>query len=389
MLPLFRPALAARLLAVGLVVLFNVAVPVAAAEDGPGLGGSTALTRDTVLPFSPEASGRYEGAVFLQNVGSIPLVINFDTNLPLGLRAEPLIEMPFRLDVGDTANVPVAIESTSGLVTGLYDCLISFSGSLEGPLPPGTTFLPGFSASFRANVIGGTPGVVTVRAINSNNEKPAFGEISLYYKNDDGGITLLRRKEASQITETVPPGKYVAKFSIAGLISQDLEFEIAEGEVKTVDIRVAGVNILAVSAQPRGGPTDVGAAQLSMVVANNLRRFVGPVIFAVDVKRDGELVENFKISELAELPEKVTEQQSTYIPQDGFTAGRWTFEFSLTTPEYTVRAADVPFINVPRRIGGLPVPLATVLIMFGVLAVVFGAYYLWLVARRRDDEDEE
>jgi len=365
----------------GVTTLVSAADP-ATAADGPGLGGSTSLTRDTVLPFSPGVRSRYERSVFLQNSGSVPLSIGLSTNLPLGITATPQVKMPFRLNVGETIDVPVVIASDDALIAGDYDGLISFNSSIIGPLPPGTTFLPGFGASFRIRAVGGDAANVTVQAINSNNGQPAFGVISLYYKNPDGGTTLLQSEENSQISRRIPAGSYVANFSIQGLVSRDEEFEVVAGEEKTVTIRIEGVNILAVSALPRGGSRNVSAAQLAIVVSNNLRRFDGPITIDVAVKRNDKLVENFRIAQLAEFPEGVIEQQSTYVPDDGFKKGRWTFEFSVTTSEYTVRAAQVPFINVSGGFGSWRMWIILLLILGG------GSWYLYLVWRRRRDEEE-
>lgn len=354
--------------------------------DRLGLGGSSRLTPDTVLPFSPGAPTRYESSTFLQNTGGRDLTINLSTNVPPGTLVEPLIEMPFVLAAGEGIRVPFAITSGVGLVEGLYDAIVSFGGSIEGPLMPGTTFLPGFSILFRIRAVSGEPGFVTVRAVNSDDGRPAVGRLSLYYLDLSGSSSLLDSVEGSQLERTIPPGKYRANFSIEGLTSQDQEFEIAAGEEKEVIIQIQGINFLVVNAKPRGLDGSVDAALLTMAVYNNLRRVPGPVRFVADIKRNGELVEKFQLTEFAELPEGITEQQSTYVPPGGFRPGKWTFEFSLVAPEYTIKAFEVPGFEVPRRIAGLPVWAALLL----GLALLGGAgWFFFILWRRRRDEEEE
>jgi len=349
-----------------------------------GLGGSSRLTPDTVLPFSPEVSTRYQSSALLQNVGRQPLKIVLSSNLPVGVTVEPLIEMPFVMRPGESREVPFAIQSGEGLVDGLYDGLITLGAEADGPLPPGTTFLPGFSIGFRVNIIGGEPGELVVRSINSDDGKPAFGTLSLYYIGPTNGNTLIDSVEGSELLRKVPPGKYRAEFTVQGLTNQDVTFDIAAGEKKEVIIEINGITFLVTTAKPRGSDGNVDAALLTMAVFNNLRRFVGPAKFLVDVKRNGKLVEQFQLTEFAELPEGLTEQQSTYIPPGGFKHGTWTFEFSLATPEYTVRAAQIPSFEIPWRFGGLP------LFAWVVIAALLAAAAWWFfVYRRRREDDEE
>jgi hypothetical protein len=349
-----------------------------------GLGGSSRLTPDTVLPFSPDVPTRYESSARLQNVGRQPLNIVLSSNLPIGVSVEALIDMPFTLAPGESREVPFAIGSERGLVAGLYDGLITLGAELDGPLPPGTTFLPGFSIGFRVNVVSGEPGFVTVRSVNIDDGRPAFGTLSLFYIGPNGGGTFLEAVEGSQLTRTVPPGSFRANFSIEGLTTESVTFDVAEGERKEVIIEIKGVSFLVTTAKPRGLDGRIDAALLTMAVYNNLRRFVGPAQFIADVKRNGELVESFKLTEFAELPEGLTEQQSTYVPPGGFRSGRWTFEFSLVTPEYTVRAADIPGFTVPRRIAGFTLTtIALALLLIGATTW----FILWR-RRRREDDDE-
>jgi len=349
-----------------------------------GLGGSSRLTSDTVLPFSPNIPTRYESSALLQNVGKQPLKIVLSSNLPVGVMVKPLIEMPFTLQPGDSKEVPFALTSGEGLVDGNYDASITLGAEADGPLPPGTKFLPGFSIGFTVRIVGGKPGVVMVRSVNLDNGKPAVGTLSLYYIGPTSSNTFLESLEGSELRRTVPPGKYRAQFTVEGLTSKDVTFDVAESEVKEVIIEIQGISFLVTTAKPRGSNDSVDAALLTMAVFNNLPRFVGPVQFVADVKRNGELVEQFQLTSFAELPEGLTEQQSAYVPSGGFRHGKWTFEFSLVTPEYSVKASEIPEFEVPWRFVGLS--FAAWLLL---LAAVGAALWYFLVyRRRRDDEDE-
>lgn len=362
-----------------IAVAISATASPAFAADPPngalGLGGSSRLTPDTVLPFSPGTSMRYASSTFIQNTGSRPLTIKMTSNVPVGITVEPLTKMPFSLKPGEGRTVPFAIIGGKGLADGTFDSIITLGGSVEGPLPPGTTFLPGFSTFFRIKVVGGDAAKVTVRAVNSDDGKPAVGQLSLYYLGETGGgNTFLDSIEGSELVKDVPAGRYRAEFRIEGLTTQDQEFSVVAGEQKTVEISIKGVTFLVTTAKPRGSGGKVDAARLTMSVRNNLRRFVGPVTFDVAVKRNGEKVEDFRLAQLPELPEGISEQQTNYVPPGGFKSGKWTFEFSLTTPEYTVRASEIPSINVPRSFGWLWLGLTALGIGggAGVLYVILG-----------------
>lgn len=356
-----------------------MAASVGAQSSGElGMGGSSRLSPDSVLPFNPDIETRYESSTYIRNTGSEPLKISVSTNLPVGLRVEPLIAVPFTLKPDEGREVPYAVIGGRGLVAGSYEALITFAGSVEGPLPPGTTFLPSFSTFFRARVVGGNPGTVTVRSINDDDDQPAVGQLSLYWLDDGSTNTLLESTEGSELSRRVPAGRFRAEFRVDGLITQDEEFTVLEGEEKVVEIRVKGITFLVTTAKPRGGGGDVDAALLTMAVRNNLRRFVGPATFDVVVMRDGEEVERFRLGSFAELPEGITEQQNNYVPPGGFRAGTWTFEFSLSTPEYTVRAAEIPSFEVSSGWGGR-------WWLWVLLFLAAGGGIGWfVVARRRD-----
>jgi hypothetical protein len=386
------------LVAVLLPVLLSVPQP-AAAERLPrdtdlptfGLGGSSELPPDAVLPFSINRPTRYESAVFIRSSSSVPVDIVMATNLPSGIVAEALIDLPLTLAPGEGKRIPFALTSEEGLSTGLFDAIVSFNVTYTGPLPPGITFLPGFSSFFRVQNIGGATAKVTVKSVNIDDGRPARGQLSLYFRPPSGGSTLIDTREGDTLVRDVPAGAYEARFRIDGLVEQSKEFRVEAGEERTVTIEIRGITFLLTLAQPiqREGATE--AARLAMVIRNNLRRFVGPVTFDVEVRRNDELVENFRIAELPELPEGSTQQQSTYVPPDGFSRGLWTFRFSVSTPDYTVTAAEVPEFSVGFRftLRSIRGWLILVGVLLGIVLVGAALRRAYLLGRRRRDDDEE
>lgn len=318
-----------------------------AADSGFGLGGYSEMAENAVIPFIAQQSGRFTTAMTVINVGKVDMEIEMVPSVPFGITVEVGTQVPFTLRKGESSRVPFTIVSSPKLAVGDYDGTVTLQPRIDNKTP-GMNILPGISASFGIKVTG-TSSKVTVKSVNSNDNSPARGMLSLYYVDSDGTRTLLEQKDGAELNRVVSPGKYRADFEIRGLTNRTEEFEIVSGETKSVTIAIEGLTFESASARPVGDKSDVNAVNLRVAVRNNLTRFKGPVRFNAIVTRDGKLVETYDLANLAELPEGLTEQKSSYVPDSGFSPGTWRFEFSVATPSYEVKGPRAEEFVVPPR----------------------------------------
>lgn len=380
------PAVAALLLATGVF---------AASAQAPslGIGGSTEFPAGATFPFvtaEQEQLGRIETSMSVQNLSEERAEFVINAGLPPGARIELLEDGPLVLDPGEFRRVPFAILVGEAVPEGRYDVIITI-GFANPPRPPtpGSVYAPAVGGQLSLLVTSASANV-TVLAVNRDDGSPVTGRITLSYLDAGVRAVVLDRVTGSTLSRGVVPGTYRAEFDATGVERQVVEFDVAEGEDRTVVIEVPGVQFRQVGALPRFDENGrIVTAELLAVVNNSFERIAGPVRLEVAVTRNGQEVEIYPLGQLAELAEGTTEQRTSYRPTDGFASGEWAFEFRLVAPTFTLVAERTPTIDVPgfleRNVGAVAIGAA----LFVLAAAVTQPRWIGLLRRRRHEAVEE
>ena len=383
-------------LAAGLVSALLLVGPMAAVSAAPepstGLGGGTDFHPGSTFPFVAGQPGRVTAGMFVQNIGTSPARVALSSNAPTGITITSGIAMPQMIAPTRSVHVPFAIQTSTALAVGSYKIIVSL-GQTNVPKATGggSTYAPAVIGSFVVKVIGAS-GKVTVNAVSGDDKKPITGTLSLSYLDGPDATVALETITGSTLTRAVVPGKYRAQFEMPGLSRKSKDFSIAAGQTSVITLSVQGVQFLAAAAKPGMDAGRIVSADLIASVRSTIRRMPGPVKFNVTVVHDGKDVETVKIAELPELATGTTEQRTTYRPANGFSSGRWTFKFSVSTPAFIVNSTTTPGFTVKgaNQAAGMPSGKTT-LIVLAALAVPIGGWYLWfwLVGRRRRKREPE
>lgn len=346
-------------------------------KDPPfGVGGYSDLPGGSIVQMY---AGRvYVSSATVVNTGKIPVDVDLGSSLPTGVSVEPYIPVPFRLDKGESRRVPFRLIASESVVVGFYSASIRLQPTVKTETS-GVRVLPAFGVSFNIRILGGEPTNVTVEAINADNGQPTRGTLSVVYLQEGGEEVPIAKKVGTSLVVGLGPGTYKAGFEVEGLIQKFQNFTVVDGETdKRVSIIIRGITFVTTRAtKPDDGSQP---SRIVFAINNNLKRFTGPISFDVTVRHDGKVKEKYRLATLAELPEGLTEQQSSYSPTDGFSPGKWTFTFSLSTPTYTVTAPAPTSFTMPP---GFPwtlvlvVVLSTLGIGVGVMMVVSRRPGLW------------
>jgi hypothetical protein len=377
-----------------LVIAFLIAaLPSSAfAQSSLGIGGGASFAPGATFPFvtaEQDQLGRIETSMSVQNLSDLRAEFVVNAGLPPGASIELLDEEPLILDPGEFRRVPIAVVVGAAVPEGRYDVIITIEfANPPRPPTPGSVYAPAVGGQLTL-LVQSASAVVTIAPVNRDDGSPVSGDITLSYLDRDVQPVLLERVNGSTLRRSVVPGTYRATFDAPAVERQVVDFDVAEGEERTVVIEVPGVQFRQVGALPRfDADGRVVTAELLAVVNNSFERIAGPVSVDVIVTRDGTIVETYPLAQLAELAEGVTEQRSSYRPVDGFAPGEWSFTFRLTAPTFTLVAERSPSFEVLgflRRNLGLVVLGASLVIGLVVLAL----RSRWFAARRRRRREED
>ena len=381
----------AALAALVMLLAIVPSLPAVAQDSGLSIGGSTGFPSGATFPFVTadlDQFSRIETSMSVQNLSEERAEFVIDAGLPPGATIELLDEGPLVLDPGEFRRVPFAISVGPAVPEGRYDVIITVEFA-DPPRPPtpGSAYAPAIGGQLTL-LVQSASASVTIRPVSRADGSPVPGTITLSYLDASVRAVVLERVEGTGLSREVVPGTYRAEFTATGVEPQTVDFDVAEGEDRTVTIEVPAVQFRQVGAVPRFDEDGrVVTAELLAVVNNSFTRIEGPVRVEVVVTRDGDEVEVYPLGQLAELAEGTTEQRTSYRPTDGFAGGEWTFTFRLVAPTFTLVAERAPTIDVPgllERNVGIVAVLAALLLV--VLALFVRPW--WLAARRRrDDED--
>jgi len=379
-------------LLLAVTILAVILPPPALAQTSLGIGGGAGFPPGATFPFvtaEQDQLGRIETSMSVQNLSDLRAEFVLNAGLPPGARIELLDDEPLILDPGEFRRVPIAILVGEAVPEGRYDVIITIEfANPPRPPVPGSVYAPAVGGQLTL-LVQSASAQVTITPVNRDDGSPVSGDITLSYLDRGTQPVLLERVTGSSLRRTVVPGTYRATFDAPGVERQVVDFDIAEGEDRTVVIEVPGVQFRQVGALPRFDERGrVVTAELLAVVNNSFERIAGPVLVEVIVARNGTVVETYPLAQLAELAEGVTEQRGSYRPVDGFAPGEWTFTFRLTAPTFTLVAERSPSFEalglLQRNIG-----LVALVVSLLLALVVLLARSRRIAAGRRRDRHQD
>lgn len=339
-----------------------------------GIGGGPSFQPGSVFPFIAGETSSLRSSFFVQNLGSSKAILEFGETGTEGITVNPLEDGQISLRSGESRTLAFDLTVEDFVPPGDYPLVLSLKQTnISKPTDGQTAYAPAISGNLTVRVRGSSATAI-IEPVNADDKSPAVGNISLTYLPEVGAPLVIAEATGSSLTKRVIEGNYEASFRIEGLVEEKVEFFIRDGETKTVRIEIKGVQFLSAVARRQIEDGDrLIAAELAVAVRNQLDRLEGPIGFAVQVSRDGQLVEEKEFASLAELPIGTTEQRTSYTPDGGFTPGLWSFHFVVKGPGFLVESAEDPTISVD----GPPFPWWLV-----VLFAIVG-WYLWFVWRKK------
>lgn len=354
-----------------------------------GIGGGTAFTNGSIFPFISGIETSLSSSFFVQNIGDEVMELELSHGAPRGITIEPVEGQQLELGPMESTVFTFEITVDETVAADTYPLILNLrQANLDDTDAQGSVYRPALSGSFVIDVRGASA-TVNFSSISSLNGLPAVGDLSLYYLGQNGIDTLIYEDNSSEYSVAVVPGNYRATFDIPNLQRQSIEFSIAEDEVKDIVLEIPTLEFISVGATPTRDDRDViQLVSLSMDVFNNLRELPGPIEFVSNVYHNGELVDEFVIETLPNLPEGPTLQRATYDRPDGFDQGEWTFQFLLRNNEFEVGAEQQLRVQSPGLLQSYIQELLLVLAALVIIGLLMPKSW-WLILLRRKKKDEE
>lgn len=352
-------------------------LPAAAQDTQYGVGGTTSFAEDSHVAVPAGGSMPRVQWVIIQNTGTGPADINFDGSADKpGVKVNPDADK-FTLQPNEFRKVFFGVQVDPGAVPQ-DGVRVSLQGR-QTNVPKGSgdiTFTPAFGGTFFVDIVGATAHA-SVKAVNSQDNTPVDGDLSIEYIPPQGDHFVVAAGAGNSLEADIAPGNYKATLDIPGLVTKSENFQIAAGETKEVIIKLEAINFVAVGVKPKGD-SGVQSADLVSAVRNSLKTQEGPFSFKVRVMRDGTQIDDLVMQTQPSLPNGITEVRLNYTPTEGWHAGDYVFEFYLQSPDFTITASEKPTLNIPRSF------LLYIIVAAVIIIVLLLLFFLWraLAGRR-------
>ena len=369
--------LSSVLVMLGTLLMLGFGASAASAREVEyALAGSSSFSAGTEFSLNPGERLPPIQTISITNSGNAAAEVQFAADTPDGIQITT--DRPSAvLRPGASVDFPFSIEVLPGTPSGRYKVLVQGKQTNVKPPKDGTTvFAPAFGAELKV-VVGGASAEVTITAVDTNTNKPLNGDLAIATPGGsrDTWVTI-REETGTQLSTRLAPGDYRASFEIPGLLEAEETFTVKKNEKRLVQIPVTGVSFAIVAARPRFSDGTVISTELVASVLNQVRRVPGRAALRVIVTRDGQQIDDVLLQQLPFLPRGVTDVRENYLPPDGYLPGEYSYRFELTTPSFTIQAAEVPTLTVDR-------PFPWVWVLAAITAAVLGL----LILRRRRRRD--
>lgn len=361
------------------------------AKADTGIGGGATFPNESFFPFIEGQDGPLSASFYVQNIGDDDVELELFHDSREGIVIEPAEDQQSVLAPGESTYFLFDVSVDSLVPAGEYPVILNLRQRVnEEENLPGSNYYPALAAAFTVQVVGASA-FVDISAVSQLTGEPAIGNLSLFYQSPNGIEVLIKEEsQTSGLAVDVVPGEYRASFNVPNLQTQSVDFTIEDGESRDILLEIPTLDFIALTVSPTRDERDViQFVSLGIDVYNNLRPLPGPLDLGVRIRREGEIVEDFLIATISQLPEGQTLQRATYNPESGFEQGQWSFEFFITNNDFFVFAPNVINIQSP---GLLQSYFREILLVVGALVIagLLMPRRWWLILlRRRKKKDED
>ena len=347
------------------LTLFPLAVN---GDETSGIAGGPNFPNNAEFPFISGIESSVQSSFFIQNLGSQPMELDISHGAPTGILIQPSLEQETIFEPGEAGDFFFDITVTEPVVPGTYRTTINVKEKSSGsPDGGGTVYVPAVSGELIIEVVGASA-AAKLSAVSALTRAPATGDLELIYVSTRGVEVPIIEARGSVIESQLVPGDYIFSFNVAGLQEQNFEFSIAENEDLDLVFEIPTLEFLGVGAVPTRDDRDyIQSVELTMDIFNNLEQIDEQIFFEANISRNGELVDEFVIAALPNLPQEGSILRANYIRESGFEQGDWQFEFEIVGETFSLTSNQVVEINSP---GIFQSYLQEIIIAIGALVII-------------------
>lgn len=359
----------------------------AQASTTPGIAGGASLAGHVVeLPQGGTLGPTQH--VFARNDGARPIEVEFLADAPGGITVRPARE---RVVVGAGAleQIAFSIDVDPGVARGDHEVRVGLARADVSASRGQVGLVPAFSSRFVVRVVGAAA-MVEVTAHDVNLDRPAAGVFTLTRVSDQR--VEMARNEGTGLEWRVAPGEYEARFQLGKRTLASTRLTVGPEQTERVQLEVETLSFGPVSLQRGERDGVLQTVELYAVLDNGYGELPDAETTLV-VERDGTPVDAIGIQRYDALPTGAQSVRVRYLPDGGWTDGRYRFVLQLVAGDVAVRAADQPELVVEvapatpaaARAGGAGGPVSEGGVAVGaiVVAVVGALLAGWLLGRRR------
>lgn len=227
------------------VALLGVQMPASAATYA--VGGSTSFAPGAVVKLSAGSSMPAIQYMQVQNNGSGPAEMLFAgiTDGGVSITSDT---STFTLAPGEIKKIMFGIDVSVGVAPKKYKVQIQ-ARQTNVPRNAKISYAPAVGGVFYV-AVSNASATANIAAVNAQDHSPVTGVVRLDYNPTGADHFQVGTVTGSRMSVAVAPGSYRATFMIPNLVTKSVDFQIAAGETKSVDIPVDAINFCVPSRSP-------------------------------------------------------------------------------------------------------------------------------------------
>lgn len=307
------------------LVIFMAALclsPHVNAQGGIAVSGSF-YRQDFVLPQGASISGPSIDVVVFNN-GLEPLSVRMLTASPPGVEVTLSLN-DFVIPAGGQEHLLVMVHASEDAVPGEYEIEIT-AESYRKEEGKGLQVLGAAGLTASLTIIGEAADVTVIT--RSADGDAVVSTVRLFKLIGDERREMAQT-ESGQLQAKISPGDFLAVAYIGDQKLAEEEFSIAADEEKTITLTVNTIFFAGFGVVPYyGSGGQLGFANVNCTL-RNLYQAVENAEVHLLVTRDGSPADDVTVTSMTMLTIGDMELSYSYIPPDGWAAGRYSFRFRL------------------------------------------------------------
>jgi hypothetical protein len=316
--------------------------------------------------------------VIVFNNGDEDIQVQMSSETPVGVSIL-LSEEDFTLQAGGYKEISVSVEATVDAAPGEYEITVIAEPYkyIEGKIQ-----ILGSASQTASLQVTGESGTVSIQAVSPDGT-PVIANIRLF-KQIGTNKYEFAYSDTGLLDAVVSPGSYIAEGYVGGVLRDEQSFDIANGETETITLTVGTIyfeqfDVLEYTNEDTG---EFAFAEMVYTV-RNVYEEVDTATIMLEVKRDGQLVDQKQIASLSPLVVGRLGQSYQYIPIAGWASADYTFKLVLQIDGETYTSSAEREIDVGDSSGSsasddnsnLPLIVGIVCAVFLLLDIAFYMIY--------------